>query len=246
MLHKTKGLVLRSVKYGESSLVVSIYTELFGMQSYMVNGVRTASAKQPYRANLFQPATILDLVVYQNDRSTLQRIKEFKWALIYNDIYRNIHKNTVALFITEVLQKCLNQPEANPELYEFLEDVFTQLDEGDQTVTANFPLYFLVHLAHFFGFRLQDTYSVDNTILDLHEGRFVSRRPQHAGYLEDHLSEITSQILKTQHPGELKELQMNREQRKTLLDSYLRYYVFHQPGFGNLKSIPVLHALYEV
>ncbi len=246
MLHKTKGLVLRSVKYGESSLVVSIYTELFGMQSYMVNGVRTASAKQPYRANLFQPATILDLVVYQNDRSSLQRIREFKWALIYNDLYRNIHKNTVALFITEVLQKCLNQPEANPELYEFLEDVFTQLDEGNPAVTANFPLYFLLHLAHFFGFRIQDTFSAGNTILDLHEGNFVSRRPQHPNYLEEELSEITSHLLKTQHPEELIELRLNREQRKALLDAYLSYYVFHQPGFGNLKSIPVLHALYEV
>jgi DNA repair protein RecO (recombination protein O) len=246
MLHKTKGLVLRSVKYGESSLVVSIYTELFGMQSYMVNGVRSASAKQPYRANLFQPATILDLVVYQNDRSSLQRIREFKWALIYNDLYRNIHKNTVALFITEVLQKCLNQPEANPELYEFLEDVFTQLDEGNPAVTANFPLYFLLHLAHFFGFRIQDTFSAGNTILDLHEGNFVSRRPQHPNYLEEELSEITSHLLKTQHPEELIELRLNREQRKALLDAYLSYYVFHQPGFGNLKSIPVLHALYEV
>jgi len=237
---------LRSVKYGESSLVVSIYTELFGMQSYMVNGVRSASAKQPYRANLFQPATILDLVVYQNDRSSLQRIREFKWALIYNDLYRNIHKNTVALFITEVLQKCLNQPEANPELYEFLEDVFTQLDEGNPAVTANFPLYFLLHLAHFFGFRIQDTFSAGNTILDLHEGNFVSRRPQHPNYLEEELSEITSHLLKTQHPEELIELRLNREQRKALLDAYLSYYVFHQPGFGNLKSIPVLHALYEV
>lgn len=237
---------MRSVKYGESSLVVSIYTELFGMQSYMVNGVRSASAKQPYRANLFQPATILDLVVYQNDRSSLQRIREFKWALIYNDLYRNIHKNTVALFITEVLQKCLNQPEANPELYEFLEDVFTQLDEGNPAVTANFPLYFLLHLAHFFGFRIQDTFSAGNTILDLHEGNFVSRRPQHPNYLEEELSEITSHLLKTQHPEELIELRLNREQRKALLDAYLSYYVFHQPGFGNLKSIPVLHALYEV
>lgn len=245
MLHKTKGLVLRSVKYGESSLIVSMYTELFGMQSYMVNGVRSASLKQPYRANLFQPATLLDLVVYQNDRSTLQRIKEFKWALIYNEIYRNVHKNTVALFMTEVLQKCLNQPEANPDLYGFLEDVLTHLDEGDQTVTANFPLYFLIHLAHFLGFRIDDTFNELNSILDLREGRFVSVRPMHSSYLEGPMSEITCQVLRTQHPQELVQLQINRETRKALLDAYLSFYMFHQPGFGNLKSIPVLHALYE-
>jgi DNA repair protein RecO (recombination protein O) len=83
-------------------------------------------------------------------------------------------------------------------------------------------------------------------VLDLHEGRFVASRPQHPNYLEDALSAFSSQVLKTQHPSELTELQMNRVQRKILLEAFLSFYTFHQPGFGNLKSIPVLHALYEV
>jgi DNA repair protein RecO (recombination protein O) len=184
MLHKTKGLVLRAVKYGETSLIVSIYTEMFGVQSYIINGVRTSSVKQPYRANLFQPATLLDLIVYHNDRGNLQRIKEFKWCVIYNDIYRNVHKNTVALFMTEVLQKCLTQPEANPDLYAFVEDIFIHLDKGDAATTANFPLYFLANLGQFFGFSIQDTFTADNSFLDLQEGGFVSLRPAHQNYVE--------------------------------------------------------------
>ena len=166
MLHKTKGLVLRSVKYGETSLVVTIFTEMFGVQAYMVNGVRSATPKSPYRGNFFQPATLLDLVVYHNERHNLQRIKEFKWSHIYQDIYRNIHKNTVALFITEILQKCLKQPEPNPELYAFVEDVLLHLDAGSPVITANMPLYFLVHQAHFFGFMIQDGFSDEDQILD--------------------------------------------------------------------------------
>jgi DNA repair protein RecO (recombination protein O) len=124
----------------------------------MVNGVRTASPRNPYRGNFFQPATLLDLVVYHNERQALQRIKEFRWSFIYQDIYRNVPKNTVALFITEVLQKCLKQPEANPELFAFTEDLMLHIDHGNASVVANMPLYFLLHLAHFFGFMIQDSY----------------------------------------------------------------------------------------
>ena len=78
-LHKTKGIVLRVVKYGETSLVVTIFTELFGVQSYIVSGVRTSTKKGTGKANLFQPTAILDLVVYHNELKHLNRIKEFKW-----------------------------------------------------------------------------------------------------------------------------------------------------------------------
>ena len=246
MLHKTKGLVLRSVKYGDTSLVVSIYTELFGLQSYMVNGVRSSSSKQPYRANMFQPSSLLEMVVYHNERSTLQRIKEFKWAVVYEDVYQNIHKNTVALFMSEVIQKCLTQPEANPDLFNFLEDAFVHLDRSKGMVTANFPLYFLTHLAHFFGFRLNDNYSETEYVLDLQEGVFLRDRPAHPHFLDMPMSTCAAELLRTLHPDSLEELTLNREQRKILLDAYVSYYAFHQPGFGSLRSLPVLHALYEV
>lgn len=246
MLHKTKGLVLRSVKYGDTSLIVSIYTELFGLQSYMVNGVRSTSTKQPYRANMFQPSSLLDLVVYHNERSTLQRIKEFKWAVVYEDLYQNIHKNTVALFMSEVIQKCLTQPEANPDLFNFLEDAFVHLDHSKGMVTANFPLYFLTHLAHFFGFRINDNYSETLHILDLQEGVFLADKPGHPFFLVGPMSTCAAELLRTLHPDILEELSLNREQRKILLDAYISYYGFHQPGFGTLRSLPVLHALYEV
>ena len=57
MTHKTRGIVLRSIKYGETSLVVTVFTELFGIQTYMVNGVRSSKSA---RSVFFQPAAILD------------------------------------------------------------------------------------------------------------------------------------------------------------------------------------------
>ena len=183
-LHKTKGIVLRTVKYGETSIIVTIFTELFGVQSYLVNGVRTANKKGAGKASLFQPSGILELVVYHNELKQLNRIKEFKWGYLYQHIFSDIRKNVVALFMVELLTKCLKQPEPNAELFYFVEDAFIHLDESSEAVAANFPLFFALHLAVFFGFRIQDSYSEKKSILDLREGIFVEERPDHPHFLE--------------------------------------------------------------
>ena len=121
-LHKTKGIVLRTVKYGETSLIVLILTEKFGIQSYLINGVRISSKKGSGKASLFQPAAILDLVAYHSDLKQLQRLKEFRWGHLYQNIFSDIKKNSVALFMVELLTRCLKQPEANEELFHFSED----------------------------------------------------------------------------------------------------------------------------
>jgi len=89
-------------------MIITIFTELFGVQSYLVNGVRTSSKKGSGKANLFQPSAILDLIVYHNELKNLQRIKEFKWGYLYAHILSDVHKNAVALFMIELLTKCLS------------------------------------------------------------------------------------------------------------------------------------------
>jgi DNA repair protein RecO (recombination protein O) len=242
-LHKTKGIVLRPVRYGETSIIVSIFTELFGIQSYLVNGVRASTKKGSGKANLFQPTAILDLVVYQNDLKNLQRIKEFKWAHLYNHIFSDIRKNAVALFMIELLTKCLKQPEAHPDLFYFAEDSFLHLDESTGSVAANLPLFFALHLATFFGFRITDEYSEKNPFLDLQEGVFVEEKPIHPHFLEDRQAMITSQLLKTMQPEELEELKLNHDFRRNLLFAYEVYYALHIQDFGTMKTLPVLREI---
>src|SRR5580765_4584567 len=114
MIHKTKGIVLRTVKYGETSVIVTILTELFGLQSYLVNGVRTTSGKGASRAGMFQPAAILDLVIYYQETKNLNRLKEYEWNHLYQYIFSDVVVNSISLFMIELLQKCLKQPEPNP------------------------------------------------------------------------------------------------------------------------------------
>ncbi len=242
-LHKTKGIVLRTVKYGETSLIVTMFTELFGLQSYLVNGVRTSTKKGSGKANLFQPTAILDLVVYHNELKHLNRIKEFKWSYLYQHIFSDVPKNAVALFMIELLTKCLKQPEGNAELFEFCEDAFIHLDESTGSVMANFPLFFALHLPVFFGFRISDEYSDKNSIVDLQEGMFVPEHPDHFHFLEGKQSEVTSELLKMMQPEELKQLKLNHDFRRQLLFAYETYYALHIQDFGTMKTLPVLREV---
>ncbi len=243
MIQKTKGIVLRSVKYGETSLIVTIFTELFGLQSYLVNGVRQASKKGSAKATFFQPASILELVAYHNDFNKLQRLREYKWEFLYQHVLSDVRKNAVAMFMVELLAKCLKQPEANPDLFYFVEDALHHLDEANDAITGNFPLFFALHLAVFFGFRINDEFTAEQSYLDLQEGVFVPAQPEHPHYLEGRMAEVTSQILKTMQPEDLEDLGLTGEFRRKLLNVFEEYYRLHIPEFTPLKTLPILREV---
>jgi len=239
MTHKTKGIVLRTVKYGETSVVVTILTELFGVQAYMVNGVRSAK-KSTSKANLFQPGAILELVVYHHEQKSIQRIREFGWSVIYQNVLTDVIKNSIALYVVELLYKCLKQPEKNESLFYFAEDLLLHLDNADRTVTANVPLYFALHLPYFLGFRINDDDDMEQNILDLQEGNFISERPMHQDYIEGENALLTSQLLKVMQPAELSDFPLHHEVRRKLLQYYHRYYTLHIQDFGEMKTMAVL------
>jgi DNA repair protein RecO (recombination protein O) len=238
-LHKTKGIVLRSVKYGETSLVVTLLTELFGVQSYSKWGAGEHK-KGTGKAVLFQPAAMLDLVVYHNELKHLNRIKEFKWAHLYKNIFNDVPKNAVALYIVELLTKCLKQPRSNPELFHFAEDVLLHLDESKGAVQANLPLFFAMHLPFHFGFRITDNYSMQNCFLDLQEGSFVNAMPNHPYFLEEKQADVTALLLKVMQPEELEHILLNHDFRRHLLQRYEDYYRLHVHDFAIMKTLPVL------
>lgn len=243
MTHKTKGIVLRSIKYGETSLVVTIFTEIFGIQTYLVNGVRT-SKKSAAKANHFQPTAILDLIVYHSESKSMQRIKEFSWGHLYSNLLSDVIKNGIGCFMAELLQKCLKQPEANADLYDFCEESFIQLDQAEKTVSANFALFYSLHLAHFFGFRIIDDYNKNiNPVLDLQEGVFIDHQPTHPYFIDGIHAEITAQLLKVMQPDELKQFNLNGDIRRSLLLKYQEYYALHIHDFGHMKTLVVLHEV---
>jgi DNA repair protein RecO (recombination protein O) len=245
MTHKTKGIVLKTVKYGETSIITTVYTELFGVQSYIVKGVRKSSKKSSGKAIYFQPAAILDMVVYHNEFKNLNFIKEYEWGYLYNAVLFDVVKNTVAMYIVEMLQHSLKQPEANPELFYMVEDTLKQLDKGSSTLTANLPLYFSLHLSGELGFRIQGEYNHETPYLDLQEGQFTTGKPVHPYYLERELAEATSRLLSINFYNDLESIRFSKSIRSQLIKSYQNYIAIHVADFGEIKTLPILQEIFS-
>jgi DNA repair protein RecO (recombination protein O) len=246
MTHKTKGIVLRTIQYGETSVISSVYTELFGLQSYIVKGVRQATKKTQSKQMYFQPAAILEMEVYHNHLKNLQFIKEYKWGYLYKRVLFDVVRNAIAQFMIELFQHAIKQPEANPELFYLLEGSLLEADKGSDTIAANLPLYFILHLATESGFQLQGNYS--NTIaavLDLKEGVYIEAEPSHTDFVAGFIAETISKIQHIQFYNDLENIKLNRQKRRQILEALLLYISFHITDFKELKTLPVLQEILE-
>jgi len=243
MVHNTKGIVLRTVKYGDTSIITTVYTELFGIQSYIVKGVRQSSKTSAGKAGFFQPSAMLDMEVYHNEQKQLQFIKEYQWSYLYEKVLFDVVRNTVAMFVIELLQHSLKQPEANPELFYLIEDTLKQLDKGNDTLIANLPLYFILHLGSELGFQLHGNYTEQTPVLDLQEGMFVPEKPSHPYYLEEGLAKTTSELAGIQFYNDLEKISLNRNIRRELLTAYQNYLALHIHDFGEMRSFKILQEV---
>ena len=243
MTHKTKGIVLRTIQYGETSIITSVYTELFGLQSYIVKGVRQSSKKTQAKTAYFQPGSMLDMEVYHNTLKNLQFIKEYKWSFLYNTILFDIVRNAITQFMIELFQRSIKQPEANAELFFLLEGSLMEADKGSNAVVANLPLYFILHLTSESGFGIHGNFSKFTPVLDLKEGMFIENEPLHLQYISGNIAEIISKIQRINFYNDLENIKLNRETRQQVLDILLQYISLHVTEFKELKSLAVLQEV---
>lgn len=220
MLHKTRGIVFRFTKYGESSIIVTIFTELFGIQTYIVNGIRSKNSKG--KIALFQPLTLLDLVVYYKENANIKRIKEVKCAHQYQALTTDIRKSIIAIFISEMLNKTVKDETHAQEIFEFLFHALMLLDHQQNSV-ENFHLVFLIKLSRFLGFGAHQADEILGArILDSEEEAILKNLLQ---------ADFTEQIV------------MTNVQRRNLLEAILRFYTLHIESLGEIKSVQVLRDI---
>ena len=191
MIHKTKGIVLNQIKYGETSLIVQVYTEKFGRQSYMVKGGR--SKRSSIKSNLFRPFFLLEMDVYHREGKNIQSIKEVRLCENLNNLVFDVYKSTLVLFLTEVCSKVFREEERNQELFIFLYNSIRYLDLTEESI-ERFHLYFLSKLTRFLGFYPQLNWSEEKAFFDLDNGFFVDEDRIHAHCIE---KDIQEGILKT-------------------------------------------------
>jgi len=238
MLHKTRGIVIHSVKYSETSLIVKVYTETFGIQSYMVKGAR--SPKSKFRPVLFQPLTLLDMVVYHKERGTLQSIKEVRLAHPYQTLPFDIRKSSIALFLNEVVYRSVGEEEPNPALFGFLWSSFLLLDEAEEPF-MHFHLLFTIKLTRYLGFQPRNTRTDEHCFFNLSEGTFQELFLEGV-CLDRSLSDSWCRLL--DWPFEKPAIpDLSAKDRDALLDALLLYYRYHLPGFSGFRSAEVLHSV---
>lgn len=239
MLHQTSGIILHTTDYSDSSIIAKIYTEKFGLQSYMISGARSKRSKT--KAKLFQPLSIVELQVSNSQKSNLQRISEITVHHPYAEIPYNIVKSSIVLFLNEMLFRALKEEHPDEDLFAFISNSLLILDL-QQGNTSNFHLGFLVRISKFFGFSPQGNYSAETPKFDLVDGKYCSVAPSHNHYLNAEESAILSQLAITPFE-ELEGLKITGVQRKLLLNALVSFFRFHIPSFGEIRSVAILEEV---
>jgi DNA repair protein RecO len=241
MLHKTKGIVLNHLKYGDTSLVTTIYTEVLGRKSFMVQGVFKKKSKFP--PPFFQPLTLLELEVDINSKRELQRIKEIRLAEPFHSLPFDAVKSAVSLFISEILYKTLKEEEPNPSLFDYLYHSIQLLDLKDAGI-ANFHMVFLLNLTKYLGFYPLNNYSETESIFDPLNGKFMSSLSSVSTNSERVVSEHINQLLNLSF-DDLDQLHLSHQARNSILKLIIEFYNLHLGGLSNVKSLPVLQSVFE-
>ncbi len=243
MLLKTRGIVFRTVKYGETSVIADIFTEEKGLHTFIGGNVRTAKARMSF--SLFQPMTVVDAVAYfRDDPNALNRLKELRADEVFQGIPFDIRRGAVALFMAEICRKSIQESEENRELFHFLLDNLRWLDTTPHPI-ANLHLHFLLSLSGYLGFQPQTELAIgQESFFDLKEGVFLPVPPPHLFYLEP---------VQTQQILDLLEIPLDqchtvvlaRPERKALLQRLLQFYHLHVTGFTDINTPDVLEMVME-
>ncbi len=240
MEQSTKGIVLHAIKYGETSTIVHIYTQDYGLRGLMVKGVRSSKRNKSFTMGMFQPLTQLEIVMTTTKRGGLALLKSAKIIYPYTTIPTSMTKSSLCMFLAETLRAVLQEEEENQVLYTFLSHALLWLDAHQQT--ANFHLILLIRLTKYLGF-YPDTTNQDGIYFDLQNGQFCTSA-QHI----DCISEVETSLLKRylgMNFDEGVQILATAQQRRALINVLIRYYQTHVQGFKTPKSLAVLYEIFN-
>ena len=241
MLYKTHGIVLHYIKYGESSIIAQVYTELFGRVSYVINSVR--KKKSAYRLSNFQPLTILEIESFYRAGHNIQRLKEIKRYAPLNHISTDVIKSSIAIFLSEIIYKTLRENESNKQMFDFLIHAIQFLDLMERGVSS-FHLVFLIQYSKFLGIypqiqlnqESQDSSSGKSPEL-LSDYQLFKNLPEDSRRI---LAELTGKSFR-----DLEHIQLKSESRSALLEIMIKFYQYHFENIGQVKSLQVMRELFH-
>lgn len=237
---KTKAIVLNSLKYGESQIIVDLLTECVGRVSFMQRIPR--SSRSGISKQLFQPLTILDVEFDHRQSQKLQRLKNASIIWPFSSIPFDAHKLGIALFMAEFVTYATRSEQQNRELFLFVENSVMWLDTCVSGF-ANFHIVFMLHMTRFVGFFPNTDDQQDCPYFDLRGGCFMPYAPAHGDFLKPDEAGMIQLLMRLNYTT-MRLLSLTRSERNRIVDVILYYYRLHLPDFPDMKSLPVLKELF--
>lgn len=225
MLITSRGIVFRFTKFRETSIIANIYTEELGLNSYIVNSVR--SAKSKFKIGYFEPLSLVDITCYHQANRDINRISEIKTAYPLHSLRQDIYKSAITIFIAEVLNKCIIERDKNIDLFGFLFDSILALEKSEQN--NSFHLQFMIKLAQYLGFGIHEPESLINHSIN----PLFFDNPNNMRIMQMLIEEEITKAPK-----------ISSEERNTLLSELIHYYRL-QLDMPRLKSLEVLQTVFN-
>ena len=239
--YKGRGVVLHTLKYGDSSMVVYLLTDTGGRRSYMVQGVRSHNGRGSKLA-LFQPMFPVEFEGLESSRQQMHRFKEVQGGFVLQSLPFDVRKSTMALFMAEVLYRLVREyDEPNQALFDFVWNCVGALDSMDEGV-ANFHLWFLVNLSRFLGFYPGNEY-MPGAWFDACEGSYTVQKPPHATVMTPENARLMNDFVECDVRC-LAEIGLNRTQRSAFLEALLAYYGYHLDAIHAVQSVRILQEVF--
>lgn len=231
MLAKTRGIVLNYIKFRETSIIAKVYTEELGIQSYIVNSIRKKGPGS--KIALFQPFTLLEMVVYTSQRGGITRISEFKCAHPFTTIPFDIYKSSMLLFLSEMVARTVKEEEENKQLFHFLYNAIIAFDDMAEHY-ENFHLVFLLQLSHHLGFGPSSGTEIVEQVAFSANSQSLTSAPTVLA-VQAHEALFT-QLLEAPERAVIP----NGKVRRELLSILIYYYQLHIDKLGEINSLAIL------
>lgn len=237
-LFTSEGIVFRTVKYSETSIICDIYTREKGLRSFIISGARTARSAN--KGVAFRPPNLIEITAYDHpDDNKLNRIKEVSFAHFYRVVNMDVVVSSVATFMLEVCRNAIREKEPNQAMFDFLKAWFVRVDDKDSYHPC-LHLDFMVELSGLLGFGPFPDHSEEKPYFDMLEGTFSGMPGSGENWLDRDDSMLLAHL---QADGGRISRQVSRTDRNRLAAQLIKYYKLHLPGFRDLLSLEVLASV---
>lgn len=237
---KSNGIVVRAVKYGESSLILEILTEFDGLRSFIVSGVRK---KKGSTASLYRPMQQLSIVHYPSKGEKLARIKEVNLSYHYDHLLIDVPTTALGNFLIECVQKVAKERDIKSRFYGFLLDSLMHIDQNPKTVGI-YHLFFISHLTELCGYEIENNYSEHLPYFDIKQGAFSEIEMMVDQYLPKKYPSMLLHMMLVTDYLELQSIKVSKSNKYDFLEMMIKYYEYHVPGFTRPKSLDVFKVVF--